>query len=111
MASIFGMMMQRNGLGLVGRSAMLTERSTRAGRTPKKNFRGMATSKMGNKNFYKGRGAPTYGRLTSKGRFILEKEKIPMYELPTTLSEELLNDNSTILLPYVWRKPAIKKTN
>ena len=73
--SAFLAMMGRNGLGIMGRSMVLTnlERSTRAGRTPKRNFRGLASSKLGNKNFYKSRGAPTYGTLSSKGRFKLDK--------------------------------------
>eukprot|EP00752_Nemacystus_decipiens_P009729 g8689.t1 len=33
------------------------------------------TSKMGNKNFYKGKGSTKEGRLNSKGRFIVDPEK------------------------------------
>ena len=33
------------------------------------------TSKRGNKNYYKGKGATKEGRLTSKGRFIVDKLK------------------------------------
>ncbi|MDP2438742.1 MAG: hypothetical protein Q8P67_23610 [archaeon] len=86
------------------------ERSTRAGRTPKANFRGMASSKMGNKNFYKGRRAGRYGRLTSKGKFILEADTIPKYDLPSTLTEEIATGSPDLLLPYVWRAPANKAT-
>jgi hypothetical protein len=39
----------------------------RYGDVPSRLLRGNRTSKVGNASFYKGRGAPTYGRHTSKG--------------------------------------------
>jgi len=45
------------------------------------------TSKRGNKNFYKGRGAPAraLGRITNKGQFHLVPEKVDqfLFQVPT----------------------------
>jgi Mitochondrial ribosomal protein L27 len=50
---------------------------------------------MGNKNFYKGRGTRTYGRLTSKGRFVVNPDSVPRIEV--------LDLEGFELGPYVWR--------
>eukprot|EP00695_Tsukubamonas_globosa_P001876 TRINITY_DN294_c0_g1_i2.p2 TRINITY_DN294_c0_g1~~TRINITY_DN294_c0_g1_i2.p2 ORF type:complete len:75 (+),score=13.50 TRINITY_DN294_c0_g1_i2:130-354(+) len=52
------------------------------------------TSKKGNKNYYKGRGARTLGKYTSKG-FRFEPEKVPEIVVPDLTGFELL--------PYVAR--------
>eukprot|EP01125_Pyxidicula_operculata_P001287 TRINITY_DN11188_c0_g1_i1.p1 TRINITY_DN11188_c0_g1~~TRINITY_DN11188_c0_g1_i1.p1 ORF type:complete len:146 (+),score=45.73 TRINITY_DN11188_c0_g1_i1:47-484(+) len=47
-----------------------------------KAFRGKTTSKIGPRDFYKGRGAPSLGRITSKGKFIYDPKKLPVFVVP-----------------------------
>eukprot|EP01134_Creolimax_fragrantissima_P000894 CFRG0894T1 len=45
--------------------------------------------KQGNKNFYKGYGAKSSGRTTSKGVFIKQEHKIPAFVVPDLVGFEL----------------------
>ncbi|KAJ1489914.1 mitochondrial ribosomal protein L27-domain-containing protein [Baffinella frigidus] len=40
------------------------------------------TAKRGPRDFYKGKGAPSTGRLTSKGHFILQEKKLKEFMVP-----------------------------
>ncbi|RDD44511.1 39S ribosomal protein L41, mitochondrial [Trichoplax sp. H2] len=57
--------------------------------------RGM-TSKRGNKNFYKGRGAKSSGTKTKRGGFVVQPHKIPELMVPDLTDFELK--------PYVSHK-------
>jgi len=61
------------------------------------------TSKQGNKNFYKGRGAPSAGRWTKKGRYLVLKEKTDRYKLrvPDMTDFELKAYVSRTTVPFV----------
>lgn len=43
------------------------------------------TSKQGNKNFYKGHGAAGVGKTTSKGRYIINRDKVRTFVVPAGL--------------------------
>ena len=52
------------------------------------------SSKMGNKNFYKGRGARNEGTHTSKGAYVVRPERLLRIAVPSALE-------TTPLRPYV----------
>eukprot|EP00118_Oscarella_pearsei_P025599 m.308445 g.308445 ORF g.308445 m.308445 type:complete len:102 (+) comp44015_c0_seq1:50-355(+) len=63
--------------------------------------RGNMTSKRGNRTFYKGRGAKSTGYHTSKGNFIVQKQKVPEFVVPDLTGFQLR--------PYVsYKTPKIK---
>jgi large subunit ribosomal protein L41 len=69
---------------------------TRAPRPLTRSFlRGKMSPKRGNKNFYKGYGARRMGKHTSKGRYIIDKRRIPILMIP--------NLKDCDLKPYVSR--------
>uniref|UniRef100_A0A6U5CEV9 39S ribosomal protein L41, mitochondrial n=1 Tax=Hemiselmis andersenii TaxID=464988 RepID=A0A6U5CEV9_HEMAN len=47
------------------------------------------TGKRGPRNFYKGKGAPSMGKLTSKGAFVLQRWKIPQLIVPDLTDTDL----------------------
>ena len=65
--------------------------------TPLGNF----SSKMGNKNFYKGRGGKKYGVPGPKGGFVLRS--YPNWKVPDMANFRLK--------PYVWPGEGLAKTN
>ena len=44
--------------------------------------RGRLTSKMGNKNYYKGKGGAPMGRHTKKGGYVIDPSRKPVYVVP-----------------------------
>ncbi|KAK9818441.1 hypothetical protein WJX74_000878 [Apatococcus lobatus] len=52
-----------------------TRRVPRAGAT-------QLNSKRGPRNYYKGKGARATGRHTSKGRYVIDPDKLPNYVVP-----------------------------
>merc|ERR1712216_82548 len=53
-------------------------------------------SKMGNKNYYKGKGGLNMGKHTKRGGFIVQREKVPMIVAPDWAKIE-----ASGLKPYV----------
>ncbi|XP_064407460.1 large ribosomal subunit protein mL41-like [Halichondria panicea] len=66
--------------------------------------RGVMTSKRGNKNFYKGRGAKGTGRHTRKGGFIINRSRIPEIVVPN-LEGFKLKPYVSLKTPYIIGKP------
>ncbi len=56
--------------------------------------RSIMNSKMGNKNFYKGRGASNEGTHTNKGAYVVRPERLMRIVAPVNLA-------TTLLRPYV----------
>eukprot|EP01127_Copromyxa_protea_P006391 TRINITY_DN16228_c0_g1_i1.p1 TRINITY_DN16228_c0_g1~~TRINITY_DN16228_c0_g1_i1.p1 ORF type:complete len:149 (-),score=42.81 TRINITY_DN16228_c0_g1_i1:23-469(-) len=52
-------------------------------------LRGKASSKQGPRNFYKGRGAKSLGKVDSKGRFRYDARKLPVLVVPDLTDCEL----------------------
>ncbi|EIE25474.1 hypothetical protein COCSUDRAFT_52881 [Coccomyxa subellipsoidea C-169] len=53
----------------------------RGRRVPRKGFTQL-TSKLGPKNFYKGKGVPSTGHHTRKGTYVILKDRLPDYVVP-----------------------------
>eukprot|EP01104_Vermistella_antarctica_P004513 TRINITY_DN14951_c0_g1_i1.p2 TRINITY_DN14951_c0_g1~~TRINITY_DN14951_c0_g1_i1.p2 ORF type:complete len:129 (+),score=20.20 TRINITY_DN14951_c0_g1_i1:53-388(+) len=51
--------------------------------------RGLMTGKQGPRGFMKGKGCKPMGRHTTKGHFILEKRRLPVYDVPDTTDFKL----------------------
>lgn len=54
------------------------------------NKRWSLTTKQGNKNFYKGTGSSGIGRWTTRGRYIINWDKVRTYVVPSGLNETSL---------------------
>jgi hypothetical protein len=54
------------------------ERGSKVGRIA----RGTLSRKHGNKNFYKGTGTRSVGRITSRGKFVVEKDRLIDFQVP-----------------------------
>jgi len=71
------------------------------GKMGRRQFRGKSNSKMGPKDYYKGRGSRSLGKIDSKGHFTLDAKKLPVFIVPDLTDFELK--------PYVaYGTPKIK---
>ena len=86
------MIEERKNMVFATRVAMMAGRANRMANMP---------SKYGNLQFYKGKGATNQGRITSKGKFLLDWTRLKFIMSPGSLE-------SFPLKPYVAKAPRIK---